>query len=126
MASAVMGDAAVPSGAQKEHLVFPGIRAQRPAVAEHHGLSAPPVLVVDLRAVLGRDRAHGLPSSDLRHAAVYEELDPADEAAVVRGEARRPVSRFTVAYSRSRSASFETSPRTAVAFAPIFRAALST
>src|ERR1035437_8109990 len=58
MAAAVMGDAAVSAGAQKHHLVFPGVRAQRPAMAEDHGLSAAPVLVIDLRAVFRRDRVH--------------------------------------------------------------------
>ena len=48
MAAAVMGDAAVSAGGQKEHLVFQGVRAQRPAMAEDHGLSAAPVLVVEL------------------------------------------------------------------------------
>ena len=48
MAAAVMGDAAVAAGGQKHHLVFPGVRAQRPAVAEDDGLSAAPVLVVEL------------------------------------------------------------------------------
>src|SRR5262249_9927851 len=50
------------TGGQKEHLVFPGVRAQRPAVAENHGLSAAPVLVIDLRAVLSRDCGHGMVS----------------------------------------------------------------
>ena len=36
--------------------------APSPAVAEDHGLSAAPVLVIDLRAVLGRDRGHGMVS----------------------------------------------------------------
>ena len=48
MAAAVMGDAAVSVGAQKQHLVFPGVRAQRPAMAEDHGLSAAPVLVIEI------------------------------------------------------------------------------
>ncbi len=60
MAAAVMGDAAISAGSQKEHLVFKGIRAERPAMAEDHGLSAAPVLVIDLRAVFGRDRGHGI------------------------------------------------------------------
>src|SRR5450830_1175032 len=60
MAAAVMGDAAVSAGAQKHHLVFPGVRAQRPPVTEDHGLSRAPVLVVDLRAVFGSDRGHCL------------------------------------------------------------------
>src|ERR1019366_7063205 len=60
MAAAVMGDAAVSADAQKHHLVFPGVRAQRPPVTEDHGLSRAPVLVVDLRAVFGSDRGHCL------------------------------------------------------------------
>jgi len=41
--------------AQEEHLVFPAVRIQRPAMAEDDGLSLAPVLVIDLRPVLGRD-----------------------------------------------------------------------
>jgi len=58
MAAAVMRDTAVSMGGQKHHLVFPGVRAQGPAMAEDDGLSLAPVFVVHLRAVLGRDR-HG-------------------------------------------------------------------
>src|SRR5262249_30875868 len=58
VAAAVVGDAAVPARGQVEHLVFPGIRAERPAVAEDDGWAAAPVLVVDRRAVLRGDRAH--------------------------------------------------------------------
>jgi hypothetical protein len=29
-------------------------------MAENHGLSAAPVLVIDLRAIFGRDRGHGM------------------------------------------------------------------
>ena len=46
-----MGDAAVAASGQKEHLVFEGVRAERPAMAEDDGLSGAPVLVIDLRAV---------------------------------------------------------------------------
>src|SRR6185503_784453 len=55
-----MGDAAVAASREKHHLVFPRVRAERPPVAENHGPSAAPVLVVDLRAVRGRDRAHAV------------------------------------------------------------------
>ena len=55
-AAAVMRDAAKAVGSEKEHLVFKGIRGERPAVAEDHGLSSAPILVVNLRAVFGRDR----------------------------------------------------------------------
>ena len=59
MATAVMGNAAVSVSGQEEHLVFPGIRAQRPAVAEDDRLSCAPVLVIDLGTVFRCDRAHG-------------------------------------------------------------------
>src|SRR5207253_101720 len=68
MAAAVMGDTAVAAGGQKEHLVLKGVCAQWPAVAEDDGLSTAPVLVVDLRAVLGSDRGHGMVSLTLLHA----------------------------------------------------------
>lgn len=41
-----MGDAAVPVGAQKRHLVFLSVRVERPPVAEDNGLPAAPVLVI--------------------------------------------------------------------------------
>src|SRR6266850_6096304 len=56
MAASVVRDAAVTFGTQKQHLVFPGVRAQRPAMAEDNRLSFTPVLVVDLRSVFGRNR----------------------------------------------------------------------
>jgi hypothetical protein len=59
VSAAVMGDAAVAAGDETHHLVFPGVGAQWPTMAAHHGLAAAPVLVVNLRAVCRRDRAHG-------------------------------------------------------------------
>src|SRR5262249_48086266 len=55
----VVGDAAVAATAEEQHLVLPGVGAQRPAVTEDDGLSRAPVLVVDLRAVLRLDGVHG-------------------------------------------------------------------
>ena len=51
VAAAIMGDAAVSVRGQKHHLVFPGIRAQRPAMAEDHGLPTAPVFVVEFDVV---------------------------------------------------------------------------
>src|SRR5471030_1217610 len=65
MAAAVMRDAAVPVGAKRNHLVFPRVGAEWPAMAEDHGLSASPVLVINLRAVFRRD-PHGFGSSGSR------------------------------------------------------------
>src|ERR1043166_1444871 len=62
MATPVMGNAAVATGGQKKHLVFPGVRAQGPAVTEDHGWSAAPVLVIDLCAVMCGDRGHRMVS----------------------------------------------------------------
>src|SRR5713226_1635911 len=60
MAAAVMRDAAISAVGQKQHLVFPGVRAQGPAMAENYRLSLAPVLIVDLRAVFRPDRRHGV------------------------------------------------------------------
>src|SRR6266487_4192415 len=58
MAAAIMGDAAVSAGGEKVHLVFESIRRQRPAVAEDDGRSLAPIVVIDLRAILGLERRH--------------------------------------------------------------------
>src|SRR5207249_1034930 len=65
MPAPVMGNAAVASRGQEEHLVFEGICAERPTVAEDDWLSRSPVVEVDLRAIPGGDRAHrmGLPAT---------------------------------------------------------------
>jgi len=47
VAAAIMGYAAESACGQEQHLVFPGVRAQRPAMTEDHGLPATPVLVID-------------------------------------------------------------------------------
>ena len=56
--STVVRDTSIPARRQEEHLIFKRIRGQRPAVAEYHGLPATPILVIKLRAVFGRNRAH--------------------------------------------------------------------
>jgi hypothetical protein len=58
-----MGDASISSGGQKEHLVFKGIRGERPAVAENNRLSVAPILVVNLGASFHSNRGHMLFSS---------------------------------------------------------------
>jgi hypothetical protein len=42
------------------HLDLPGIRRERPAVAEHHGLSLALVGAVDLSSVRGGEVGHGV------------------------------------------------------------------
>jgi hypothetical protein len=59
VATAVMGDRPEPSQTQVEHLVLERVGAQWPAVAEHHRLSTPPVLEVEVRAVARGECAHG-------------------------------------------------------------------
>src|SRR4029453_6789601 len=59
VAAPVVGDAAISVGSQEEHLIFPGIGRERPAMAEDNGLTLAPVLVIDLRAVFGGDGTHG-------------------------------------------------------------------
>jgi hypothetical protein len=59
VAAAVVRDHPEAVLAQEEHLGVPRVRGQRPAVAEDNGLPRAPVLVVDLRAVSGRDPVTG-------------------------------------------------------------------
>jgi hypothetical protein len=48
MSAAIMRDTPVATLGQKEHLVFEGIRRERPAMAEDDCLTLSPVLVVDV------------------------------------------------------------------------------
>ena len=59
MAAAIVGDEAIAARCEEEHLVFKGVCAERPAMAEDDGLTLAPIVVVNLRAVLRRDRRHG-------------------------------------------------------------------
>jgi hypothetical protein len=54
-----MGDAAITVGRQEEHLVFEGVGAQGPPMAEDYWLSGAPVVVEDLVSVLCRNESHG-------------------------------------------------------------------
>src|SRR3982074_138429 len=58
MASAVMRYYAIAVLEEEQHLRVPVIGRQRPAMAEHNGLTFAPVLVVDLNAVFCCNRAH--------------------------------------------------------------------
>src|ERR1700676_1416135 len=62
VAATVMGDDAIAVMEEEQHLRVPVIGRQRPAMAEHDGLTFTPVLVEDLNAVLGCNRAHVTPS----------------------------------------------------------------
>src|SRR4051794_8484782 len=53
-----MGDDAVAVLKEEQHLGVPIVGRKRPAMAENDRVARAPVLVVDLRAVFGRDRAH--------------------------------------------------------------------
>ncbi len=57
MATAVMRDHPIAVIEEEHHLRVPVVGRQRPAMAEHDGLTRAPVLVVDLDAVLRRDIA---------------------------------------------------------------------
>ena len=59
VAAAVMSDDTIAVLEKEQHLRIPVIGRQRPAMAEHDGLTFAPVLVKDLHAVFGRDGAHG-------------------------------------------------------------------
>jgi hypothetical protein len=58
MTSAVMSYDAMAVFEEKQHLRVPVIGGQRPAMAEHDGLTFAPVLVKDLDAVFGRNCTH--------------------------------------------------------------------
>jgi len=62
VAAAVMGDDAITVIEEEQHLRVPVIGRQRPAMAEHDGLTFAAVLVENLNAVLGCNRAHATPS----------------------------------------------------------------
>ena len=91
MAAAVMGDDAIAVIEEEQHLRVPVIGRQRPAMAEHDGLTGAPVLVVNLGAVFGLDRRHGEVSScGCRHSGTRR--SNSDERASI-GECRhRPKS----------------------------------
>jgi hypothetical protein len=61
MAAPVVGYNAIAALEEEQHLRVPVIGRQGSAVAEHDGLTFAPVLVEDLKAVFGGDRAHGEP-----------------------------------------------------------------
>jgi hypothetical protein len=54
----VVGDASITIPGKKKHLILKGIGRQRPAMTEDYWLSRAPVVVVNLRSVFCRDRAH--------------------------------------------------------------------
>src|SRR5690349_21512012 len=62
VAAAVDSHNAVPVLDEEQHLGIPVIGAKRPAMMEDDRLTPAPVLVEDLSAILGRDRAHGVAS----------------------------------------------------------------
>ena len=60
MPTTVVRDAAEAVLYEEKHLSVPHVGVQRPAVRERHDRALTPVLLVDLRPILGSDRAHGL------------------------------------------------------------------
>src|ERR1700730_5680646 len=62
MASAVMRYDAIAVLEEEQHLRVPVISRQRPAMAEHNGLTFAPVLIVDHGPVVGCDCSHVTPS----------------------------------------------------------------
>src|ERR1700677_267027 len=61
MSTTIMGNDAVTLLQEEHYLVVPVISAQRPAVMEDNRLTFAPILVKNLGAVLGGDRAHVIP-----------------------------------------------------------------
>src|ERR1700730_13156039 len=58
MATGVIGDHSITMMKEEQQRRVPVIGRQRPAMAEHNWLARTPVLVEDLRAVLGGDGGH--------------------------------------------------------------------
>src|SRR5262245_45297375 len=58
MAAPVVCDDAEAVLREEQHLPVPCVRIQRPAVGERDDRTFPPILVIDLGAVLGGDSAH--------------------------------------------------------------------
>jgi hypothetical protein len=53
-----VGNAAIPARSQEKHLILKRIRAQWPPVTEDNGLASTPILEINPRSILCRDRAH--------------------------------------------------------------------
>src|SRR5690606_2392194 len=66
VSSSVVRDDAEALLREEQQLPVPGVGVQRPAMRERHYRALAPILVVDLRTVLGGDGAHG-PDSFLQH-----------------------------------------------------------
>src|SRR4029078_6502214 len=60
MAAAIMGDDPIALAKEKHQLRIQIVCRERPAVAEHDGLSLTPILVENFDAVLGSDYWHAL------------------------------------------------------------------
>src|SRR5438477_9877176 len=77
MAPPVMGDDTEALAEKEEHLSVPIVRRERPATAEHDGLTRTPVLVENIGAVPGGDRGHVLdPFRGVGSRASLEEGSP--------------------------------------------------
>src|ERR1041384_4649477 len=61
--AAIVCDAAITSGREKVHLVIKRVGRQRPTMTEDHWLAAAPVVVIDLRPIFCRNRAHSASSN---------------------------------------------------------------
>ena len=76
VAAPVMRHAAVTAIGEEHHLIFPGVRAERPAVAENHRLPFAPIFVINLSAVLDGNCRH-VRSPFLDSASSFESpMDP--------------------------------------------------
>jgi hypothetical protein len=68
-----MSDTAIAVGRQEAHLIFPGVGAQRPAMAEEDRLSCAPVFVVEINVtgILFADSNVGQDDSPLFPTVVW-------------------------------------------------------
>src|SRR5213078_3072901 len=99
MAPPVMGDHTEALAEKEEHLSVPIVRRERPAMAEHDGLTRTPVLVENIGAVPGGDRGHVLdPFGGVGSRASLEERSPRSG---MRNPQRSAVSRWRRPFARS-------------------------
>jgi hypothetical protein len=61
MAAAIVGDDAIATLKEEQHLVVPIVCAERPAMVEHDRLPLAPILVEDFGTIFRRDHVHGIP-----------------------------------------------------------------
>ena len=72
MDAPIVGNHAIALFEEEQHLVIPIVARQRPAVAEHYGLTFAPILAINFDAVLRFDKAQTPLVYDIRFSRLVE------------------------------------------------------